>query len=53
MKDHQEYFIFLNELGYLFSEYTRCNNEDVKRDIIEQIKLLGEVIDLPIYNVEV
>jgi hypothetical protein len=42
----EEMIIFINELGLLFDEYTRCSNTMIREEIYEDILLLSEVIKL-------
>ncbi|WP_203555033.1 hypothetical protein [Bacillus sp. B15-48] len=41
----EEVTIFIEQLGRLFTEYKRCQDDRIKRQIIKDIQLLAEAID--------
>ncbi|MDQ0272973.1 hypothetical protein J2S17_004867 [Cytobacillus purgationiresistens] len=43
--NEEEYLIFINEIGRLLDEYKESTNNESKTIIIEEIELLGEVIN--------
>lgn len=45
MVETEEVLIFIEELGRLFKDYTRCKDKRIKKQIMEDIRLLGEAID--------
>ncbi|WP_162990354.1 TRIAP1/MDM35 family protein [Mesobacillus foraminis] len=45
MVETEEVLIIIEELGRLFKDYKKCNDKRIRRQIIEDIRLLGEAID--------
>ncbi|MCM3585983.1 hypothetical protein M3182_09620 [Mesobacillus maritimus] len=45
MAEVEEVTIFIEELGRLFNEYKKCENESIRLQIIKDIHLLAEAID--------
>ncbi|WP_197280070.1 hypothetical protein [Bacillus sp. FJAT-27251] len=45
MAEVEEVLIFIEELGRLFKDYRNCHDFEVKQQIVEDIRLLGEAID--------
>ena len=45
MAEVDEVTIFIEELGRLFTEYKKCEDDRVKIQIIKDIHLLAEAID--------
>lgn len=40
-----EVLLFINHLGRLFKEYTRCESHDLREIILNEIQFFGEVIN--------
>jgi hypothetical protein len=45
MAEVDEVTIFIEELGRLFTEYKRCQDDSIRLQIIKDIYLLAEAID--------
>ncbi|MDQ0273354.1 hypothetical protein [Cytobacillus purgationiresistens] len=44
--NEEEYLVFINEIGRLLDEYKESTNCELKNMIIEEIELLGEIINI-------